>query len=256
MEDSKIVKYFSRHLVPISVTFERDGNKLVIFITSFVLSVRDQWILVTAGHWDDEIDRLLSEGYKIIRSYLIDSLGSDAKHLEPIPLDFNPGRIIRLAREPEFDYGVMPLSQYYRDLLENNGVKALDEEVWKKQPASCDFYKLLGIPSMLVTPDEDTGYSSVGITLIDLERVEQRPDGFPDTDIPLFYGRIELGKGIMDIRGMSGGPIFGFQISDDEQLRYWLIALQSTWLPSSRYVKACPTKILGDYLEYRSASHA
>ena len=67
--------------------------------------------------------------------------------------------------------------------------------------------------------------------------------------MPLFYGKVFLGKALSNIEGMSGGPIFGFYQNDKDELRYWLLALQSRWLPKSHNTMACPTKLLGLFLE-------
>lgn len=249
----KIVGFLSKHFVPISITFKRGDDKQIVVISAFVMSVLDQWFLVTAGHWnaeDGDIFELISHGYQPISCFLIDTLGLDAKYEKPIIFNFKPSSLQRLSDEPEYDYGIIELSQYYREQLEKNNIQALNEEVWKILPPYFDYYKLLGVPAKLVKPTEDFQYIDLVIALCHVEHLEQKPDErFPNTDVPLFYGRIELGAGITDIRGMSGGPIFGFRESEDGQIRYWLVALQSTWLENFRYTKGCPTKILGDYLE-------
>ena len=86
-------------------------------------------------------------------------------------------------------------------------------------------------------------------TLINIVALDHRPEGFPKTDIPLFYGRAVLDTKITNIEGMSGGPIFGFYKNEKNELRYWLIALQSTWLKNAHIIKACPTRLQGFFLE-------
>lgn len=44
---------------------------------------------------------------------------------------------------------------------------------------------------------------------------------------------------IEDMKGMSGGPIFGFKHQEGKGLRYWLIAAQSSWHPSRRITIGC-----------------
>ena len=50
----------------------------------------------------------------------------------------------------------------------------------------------------------------IGSTLLGVEPIDEKPEGFTEVDIPLFYGRITLGKELTKIDGMSGGPIFAF----------------------------------------------
>ena len=248
--DSKLVSYFQKHLVPIVFSRQKDDEIQKFIVTSFVLSVLEQWFIVTAGHCISAINQLVNEhGYKITNCYLIDSFGLGAKHLSPIPFDFVASNPVCLSEKKEFDYGIIPLSSHYVNLLKANNIQPLNEEVWKKQPTHVDFYLLLGVPSQL------TKLKSNNIEFITTQHrikpVEEKPAEFPDTNWPLFYGRITLDESITNIEGMSGGPILGFYKNDKNELRYWLIALQSTWLEHSKIIKACPTRILGNYLEER-----
>ena len=128
-----------------------------------------------------------------------------------------------------------------------NDVQPLNEEVWKLQPSTVDFYALLGIPSELVKVNSDS--IEIVSTLFTIEHLTEKPDGFSETEIPLFYGRISLDADLSSILGVSGGPVFAFRQTEDGELRYWLIALQSRWLPDTHYIAACPTKLLGHFLE-------
>ena len=110
-----------------------------------------------------------------------------------------------------------------------------------------DFYKLLGIPGELVKVVFNEIY--LGPTFLNIERFNEKPDGFPDVDFPLFYGRVIIGDDLISIDGMSGGPIFAFHRNKKGEMKYWLVALQSRWRPKSHIIVACPTKILGHFLE-------
>ncbi len=246
--DSEIVGYFQKHLVPILFSCKNDNETQNFIMTSFVISVKDQWFLVTAGHCISAINQLVNEhGYKILNCYLVDSLGLDAKYRDPIPFDFVSSKPVCLGENGEFDYGIISLSSHFKSLLEANNIQPLNEEVWKKQPANIDFYVLIGVPSQLT--ELELNKIEFTTTLHRIELLDKKPDEFPDTDWPLFYGRIILDESITDIEGMSGGPILGFYKNDRNELKYWLIALQSTWLKQSKLIKACPTHILGKFLE-------
>jgi hypothetical protein len=245
--DDDLVGLFAKHLVPILFTFGKESLLDNALMTSFVLSVDEQWFLATAGHSIRTVEEIIASGWQIVECYLIDSMGLEAKHRDPIPFTYINSYPTQLSEDRSFDYGVIPLSLYYRKLLEKNNIQPLNEEVWKCQPTDVDFYSLLGVPWELVKVDP--GQVEIVSTLQRVEPVEERPQGFPETDAPMFYGRIELEPGRTSIKGMSGGPIFGFYSDAQGQLRYWLIALQSHYLPNSRYIAACPTKVLGDFLE-------
>ncbi len=246
--NSKLVGFFNKHLVPIYFTCQKDNDIQNFVVTSFVLSIDSQWFLITAGHCISEIEKLIKiHGYKINSCSLIDSLGLDARHFEPIPFDYITSKPVCLSENGDFDYGVIFLSSYYKKLLELNHIQPLNEEVWKKQSAKIDFYMLIGIPYKLikVTPNN----LEIKTTLHEVKLIDKRPEEFPDTDTPLFYGCITLDESVTDIEGMSGGPIFGFYKNDKNELRYWLVALQSTWIKKFKFIKACPTNLLGKFLE-------
>ncbi len=248
--DAEIVSYFMRHLVPVAFTFSNGQDIQNFVMTSFVLSVSDKWFLVTAGHCLNQIDELTKKHhYEIRNCVLIDSLGIKAKHRESIPfyyLGSNPTHL----NDDNFDYGYMELSPLYRKLLEKNKIIPLNEQVWKLQPSpsEIDFYALLGLPSELSKFHSESSLE-VNPSLYRVTPLNTRPAEFPITEYPLFYGSISLGEGNISIKGMSGGPIFGFRQEPNGQLRYWLIALQSTWLTQKKYICGCPTKLLGDTLE-------
>lgn len=247
-DDNRLIRFFAKHLVPIFFTFAKDTDSHSAIVTSFVLSVGEQWFLITAGHCIEQITELVTvRGYKITKCLLIDSLGLDARHYDPIPFDYGRSQPTHANDHDNFDYGIITLSLYYRQLLERNNIQPLNEEVWKLQPSKVDFYTLLGVPSELVkVVDANIEFAP---TLFQVTQLTARPSGFSETDMPLFYGRVELGHRITSIQGMSGGPIFAFKQDSQGQLKYWLTALQSRWLPDSHYIAACPTKLLGDILE-------
>jgi hypothetical protein len=246
--DDELVSFFQRHVVPVVFTFQKEQASKSFLVTAFVLSVSDRWFLITAGHCIRDIEeRIDYYGHENTHSQLIDSLGLGSTHPEPIPFVYRDSHPAQLSDDYAFDYGVMALSPYYRQLLQANNVQPLNEEVWKKQPSEVDFYMLLGIPAELVKVHS----TSVELTptLHPVEPVDQMPKGFTKVDAPLFYGRIVLDEDISSIKGMSGGPVFAFHKGDKGDLRYWLIALQSRWLPKSHFIAACPTRLLGHLLE-------
>jgi hypothetical protein len=132
-------------------------------------------------------------------------------------------------------------------LLEKNNIRPLNEEVWKKQPPSPIGYALIGIPDSWVEfkKHEDV----VNPILLFVEKVSDKLDIFEGDDFPFFYGKVDYPNNLLTLKGMSGGPIFAFQSGNDKELRYWVIALQSTEYRETQYIKACPIGILGQYLE-------
>ena len=246
LPDDPIARFFNKHLVPMLFTVQDNTGSRQFIVSAFALSIMDQWFLITAGHCLRQIEELQSKGTEITSCALVDTIGTDAIHKDTIPFAYENASPQYLSEDLHYDYGVIPLSSYYRHLLEANSVQSLTEEVWEKQPDEFDFYKLLGVPYELleITPE----YVYLPTTLLNVEPTNEWPNGIAKTSAPQFIGKITLGKGLTNIAGTSGGPIFGFRENPPGKLKYWLVALQSRWFSMSRIVIGCPTKPLGQFL--------
>lgn len=243
------IRFLCRHIVPVRFRLKKNDDERNFVVTTFVLSVYGRWFLVTAGHCIADIKELIDSGFKLIDCGLIDFLSLGAKYHHPIPFDYLSSNPTCHSDDYAYDYGTMTLSSYYVDLLRKNNIRDFNEEAWEKQPKSVDAYSLLGIPRELAVV-ERIDLSGISAMLFRVERLREKPNEFPGGHDHRFYGRIHLGHDLNSIEGTSGGPIFAFRREEHGGLKYWVTALQSTWLPKSRLIAACPTKILGDFIKY------
>lgn len=248
------VSFFSRHVVPIYISLQGHRESKQYLISSFVMSVYDEWFLITAGHCIEDVENALNHGYIIERCRLIDCMGAGAKHIHPIPYDFNKDTACKLCYDPKYDYGVLILNANTISLLKANGVVPLTEQMWESQPDNSEYFKMVGIPCEL--SDADEKYAHVTTIVHSVRELSERPQCFEKTDAPTFYGKIELIEPMTTIVGMSGGPIFSFQTNEDGELKYWLHAVQSRWVPSERVIAACLMKPLGTFIkEFMEGKH-
>lgn len=117
--------------------------------------------------------------------------------------------------------------------------------MWRKQPNKPEVFALIGVPDEFIKRDKDT----IGIiTVLNWIDECEKPDHFPNTELPLFYGKVKLHSIQKSVVGMSGGPIFAFELING-QYRYWLKALQSRWRDQSEIVIGCPTTFLGNVID-------
>src|SRR5262249_31323191 len=132
-----------------------------------------------------------------------------------------------------------------------NNIVALDEAKWT-YPDAIDFeeYRLVGLAGERVRVESGTiliaDFPSLTIqpAVLGVTKKELKDCPAPiDSEWPWFVGYVEYGLGVNDISGMSGGPIFGLRIRDDE-IHYRIAAIQSRWWPSSRIILGCPVPIL------------
>ena len=245
-EQDRIVNYFLQHMIPAIFTFKKGDDERKFSITTFVVSIENDWFLVTAGHCLESIEYLVKkQDYKFVRCRLEDTNGINAKFQHPIPFDFLDAYQFYL-KEP-FDYGIIYLREHYRELLKTNHIKPLNEETWEKQPDNPDFFWLLGVPDELVQKQNRLFLTTS--TFHPVKQLRERPPEFKETNAPVFYGEIILGHTLTDIKGMSGGPIFSFK-EENGSLRYWLHAVQSGWIKSKRYISALLTSPFIAALKY------
>lgn len=232
-----LLALFQRHFVALRVTVSKPGTADQSETYScFVLSVDDEWFLVTAGHCLDKLTRAQKAGFKVTAD-LFDGLGINAKFRTSVPFDYEGAEPVSLD-EFGADYGVLHLNYIYRKQLEANGLVPIDERGWLLRPSNYAplAYLLLGIPEKLT---QRTGSAMrYWCSVNQIKELPERPDYIDEPRVPTLYGTITLQDDIDSISGMSGGPIFSMQLDGDGQLKYWLHALQSGWWPTERVIGA------------------
>jgi hypothetical protein len=252
-----LVGFFCRHLVGLSVVYQHvdwDDQQLpprLAVCSGTLIYVSNALYFLTAGHVLRELDQLRhSDGVEIKSSALVDIFGNDCVDKNPIPLELQIAELIYTDDgNLGHDFGIMRLSFHYANLLQKNGIVALTAKNWSHQTEiDFDLFYMLGLPQEL-TSERATEAGWVNATPV-LMRVTC--DNTPDqrnfnTKFPRFVGRLDANIPLNSLSGMSGGPIFGFR--DKPEPKYWIVAIQSSWIPSSRIVYGCRLSFLGSWLE-------
>lgn len=113
---------------------------------------------------------------------------------------------------------------------------------------SFDGHAMLGLPeeltSSVVSP---AGSGAVLPTMFAVQSLSVPPHDSRPTLYPRFVGAIDPDLPLKSLKGMSGGPIFGFNF-DGEGTRYWLVAIQSSWDRAQSLVYGCPIPILASLM--------
>jgi hypothetical protein len=251
--------FLCRHLVclagtyqPIDANEEPNGPVQPFIYPAWILSICDTWCLVTAGHILKRLDEPLnSKRIRLTGCVLVDSLGPDA--VSPLHIPFDYQRLPKFYIEDEeagLDFGLIALSPYYRGLLEINKILPVTERDWQYQD-KLEFgqYMMVGFPKELTeiqSPRNGLIPVSVYPTVIWVTKLENPPDDLPDTRHPRFVGKLSDDFPLDSIVGMSGGPIFGFAKEGD---RYWIVAVQSSWLPERKLTFGCPVPVFARLIE-------
>jgi hypothetical protein len=82
----------------------------------------------------------------------------------------------------------------------------------------------------------------IGVRRLELGHAQQK------TTYPRFVGQIGNDLPFKSIEGMSGGVIFGFQTKP--RLRYWIVAIQSSWERQTRTVYGCSLPVLASLMTH------
>jgi hypothetical protein len=224
------VRFFARHLTPVSLSLRRGSEERRALFTAFMLSVNDQWFLMTAGHCITAVQQAREQGFKIAQCNLLDSMGPNPRFEGPVPFNWDDANPISDRKHPDHDYGILTSHPLLRRVLEENGVIAFTEAFWDHGIEEFETYHLIGIPEQWLIP---TGRGRMNITTM-IARLERTCQGdFPDTDAPMFYGRLRQDP-LTDLCGMSGGPILGFKTAENGSQHYFLVAMQSSKLGGDR----------------------
>lgn len=240
-------RYFMRHVVPIYFDFRKDGESKQFVQTSFAFSVYGRWLLMTAGHCITDIGQIRALGWRLEKCRLLDCLALNARYEEPVPFDYDGAQPRMLCNNPTWDYGIMFPAENTCRLLSANGVVPFDEKWWVEEPQTADAYFLFGVPEESVTASPN--HVSLGPVMARLERLDEPPEGFCQTDAPMFYGAL-IEYPLSRLRGCSGGPILSFAEIPEGQGRahYWVHAMQVSAL-RGKYVSGVRMQPLGHFLK-------
>lgn len=259
-KSDEILQFFCRHLVALNLTFQHlDDNKMPIGKIKFdafpgiIINIRGLFFYLMAGHALQGLVTALHQRKAILHnSVLADTFGSNTISPKPIPFDFlNAPKYYINNEEEGLDFGVIFLHEHYVQLLSKNGIVAIFEENWISQHrVEFHNYAMLGLPEEFISAIHEGSdqnlktIGSVSPTLIFIEKSTEPPKQIKSTKFPRFIG--QLNKNINSIVGMSGGPIFGF--NNDPPMRYWIIAIQSSWIKNRKITFGCPIPVLANFL--------
>jgi hypothetical protein len=117
----------------------------------------------------------------------------------------------------------------------------LSETTLSQPQLTFERYKILGFPSFL-QKEHDTADGRINTfvkpVLFEVERLDPSTvDSVPGD--AWFVGQLPPEVNLPDIKGVSGGPIFGYRQLASEQWTYHLVALQSWWRIKPRIVFGC-----------------
>jgi hypothetical protein len=251
LRDNQSVGFFTRHLVPIYLELRKGDAAHQMVLSAFAFAALGRWMLVTAGHCITYIEELRACGWHVEKARLLDGLNAQAKHERAYPFDYDSFRPTMLGADPTFDYGILIPTRTAALAMKANNVVPFSEASWGQKRRDFEVYKVLGVPAQLVGSNPN----ALNITTVfqRLDRLKRRPEGFAETEAPMFYGRL-LGDSRVKLQGMSGGPIIGF-VDEGGRQRYWLVAMLVSTV-RTKYVSGMLMQPLGRFIHERAQAFA
>jgi len=267
-----------RHVVGLQVQIHiaesrrpADGRMADAEIASaIIVSISEQWFLVTAGHLVDELRTRHQLGDRILGCRLL-TLANSKGDLPTIPFGLidpesatflNADLIPFAVNQEGLDCLVVPIGDDLRELLDLRGIRALHESTWKEPLIRADMHYLAGLSASLARLDEESNRRQVKVGLqlpapiIGIYPASNPPEKLVKPIERLFFhlpkvnGRCD-GKPLQfdSPAGMSGGPIIAACIVSETDMRLCLVGIQSSWDKDSRVIAATPWPLVVQVIE-------
>lgn len=254
---TKLLEFFCRHLVGLGVTYRHRNTEDQAMTARFsvssgtLISIHGSICFLTAGHVLEALDKLRNhEQIEIESAALVDTMGWKRVSDVPIPFDLKSARLFYIDNEEDgLDFGVIALEPHHVGLLAKNGLIALTEERWSQQhTVRFDGFAMLGFPEEFTSGRVSaSGDGTLSPVMFGVKRLDAAPEDRAPTNYPQFIGQLDPELPLKSVEGMSGGPIFGFR-QEGEELRYWVVALQSSWDRQRRITYGCDLPLLASLM--------
>lgn len=238
---ARLGNHFSeRHMVGLVCADPCANGEQRSVITGFLLMFRGVLLWATAGHLISKLDELLKGESPTIRFHWLDDGGPEGT--ESIPLLDRSLSLFKFPEETRIDFGAMGLKGAdARVLLANSSARPIAEEMWSGlDDLEPEGFYVVGHPDEAIEctlealPGKKIRQTlRSAVKALPAERVDPSSldiPGYAD-DPDLAYFRLlpfagESSPEHINVKGMSGGPVFSIERTEDGELRYRLFGIQ------------------------------
>lgn len=260
--DRKIVtpamlKPIHRHFVNIMCTQSFPGlgwaDQYCNF-SAFIVEVQGRWQVISAGHIFNELLTSVKQG-ATISHWHIDDATVNASAMPPYPIALNVTDDVLWIHDevPGLDYACFTVAPLAQRALQAAGIEAISQDHWQQDDAAdFPYWLLVGTPEGLLKRNARQITEKVHVTL-PVSKVALIPPGMEEREFKRTYAQIDFSSvepctAGFDIKGMSGGPIFGLtQPPLKSDYPYRIIGIQSCWNKIDS-IAFCDAKIFFDAL--------
>jgi hypothetical protein len=213
---------------------------------------------VTAGHCLKDLDADIDAGdIKITGGVFLDHFGHLAVYEEGYPFTYERGLGYYVEdKNHGLDFALIKLDQLQAKAFLNNNLVFISRKNWIHQhKLEFESFLMLGIKEGSNTVVKD------GKVILNMEQLLLKVDQISRDDIDTdkmppevtklpselwFVGKVAGRDKVDSIKGLSGGPIYGFRHDEQGRLNYHAVALQSHWWKQSRIIFGCPLTLFAE----------
>lgn len=222
--------------------------------SAFIVEIGGRWLAISAGHIFDELLKSVTEGAKLSNWHIDDTTVSSSE-MSPYPIALNVTEDVLWIHDevPGLDYACFTVDRLTQRALQAAGIEAISQDIWQKNDvADFPYWLLVGTPEELLERSARRITEKVHVTL-PVSKVAIIPPGMEEKEFKRTYAQIDFSSvepctAGFDIKGMSGGPIFGLtQPPLKSDYPYRIIGIQSGWNKIDS-IAFCDAKIFFDAL--------
>ena len=251
--DLDLSKQLRRHFAPVWFVLTKGAERTESVASTFLFSVEDHVLLVTAGHVISALKSRASDGYAIRATIGDNQAGTVPSGLAlPLPVDLD--RMSTSEDHDGMDYGFIVPDLITAKTLCSGPLVPLTEKAWDGELADVFTYFLVGVPHETTKCGEGSSVA-FRIAAIPLERTTPEKSGIELKSDESLYFRLKTIGDFDSIAGMSGGPIFAISYEEPGFLRYSVIGIQSSFNRTGLSIRACPVTDLGRALRRLLKEH-
>jgi hypothetical protein len=207
----------------------------------FFVVVNQHLLMCTAAHVIDEILEVMKSGVVLDHWHINDVFTKPSGALV-YPFDVMERERLYLREDTlGLDYCLIYVDWLTTENVQHSGVRAITAER-TADAAEADKLVLTGFAS------DYTKKNGASISqrhyVLGVTEIERPQNWNPDQNQRSIFGLLDTAESeelnVLDIGGMSGGPIFGLIKQEDGSSLIRLVAIQSGWSQERRIITACP----------------
>lgn len=263
---SNFANYYQRYSLGLFISANIGGSHRQAIFSGFSLIYQDQVLWMTAGHVIDELNYVLEQyGSQINTMAWFDYTSSIDSGAFPVGhRDFR--RYSATENGIDIGFGILEGLDAENILQNPNGTSIKTSSVNLDCDIQPEGHFLIGYPGesgqfMQKQHDNSKTLNTFSIRLVCLPVLKlaslEGNQGVPSVNASnpnTFYGKIlDLPTHQLavpsDIKGMSGGPVFGVSRDESRGFLSKLVAIQSSWFAGSKIIRAEPLHKAIEFIE-------